>query len=76
MKKTRSRKSRDTVPLKVTRFYDVCRVQANYMMWRYAKGLLSYLDKRAKAIQLDYERVLTGKKTESPRSTKSKISVL
>jgi hypothetical protein len=48
-----------------------CRVQANYMMWRYAKGLLSYLDKRAKAIQLDYEKVLTGKKTESPRSTKS-----
>jgi hypothetical protein len=45
----------------------VCRVQANYMMWRYAKGLLSYLDKRAKAIQLDYEKVLTGKKTESPR---------
>jgi hypothetical protein len=42
------------------------------MMWRYAKGLLSYLDKRAKAIQLDYEKVLTGKKTESPRS---KISV-
>jgi len=51
----------------------VCRVQANYMMWRYAKGLLSYLDKRAKAIQLDYEKVLTGKKTESPRS---KISVI
>jgi hypothetical protein len=46
------------------------------MMWRYAKGLLSYLDKRAKAIQLDYEKVLTGKKTESPRSTKSQISVI
>lgn len=43
------------------------RTQANYMMWRYVKGLMSYLDKRAKAIQLDYERVLTGKKTQSPR---------
>jgi hypothetical protein len=46
------------------------------MMWRYAKGLLSYLDKRAKAIQLDYEKVLTGKKTESPRSTSPKVSVI
>ena len=45
----------------------MCRTQANYMVWRYVKGLMSYMDRRAKAIQLEYEKVLTGKKTQSPR---------
>jgi neprilysin len=43
------------------------RVQANYMLWRYIKSMMSYLDRRALDIKLDYDKVLSGKSQQSPR---------
>jgi len=43
------------------------RVVANYMIWRYIKSTMSYLDKDAREIVLDYSKVITGKETTPPR---------
>ncbi|XP_023346897.1 neprilysin-2 isoform X3 [Eurytemora carolleeae] len=43
------------------------RVQANYLLWRFIKGMVSFSDKEARQIQLKYNMVLTGKEQESPR---------
>ncbi len=44
------------------------RTQANYLMWRYMRSLLSYMDRKANTILLNYARVIFGKKTKAPRS--------
>jgi len=43
------------------------RVLANHMMWRFIKSTVSYLDKEALNIQLEYSKVLTGKEQQAPR---------
>ena len=43
------------------------RVVANYMIWRCIKSTMSYLDKDAREIVLDYSKVITGKETTPPR---------
>merc|ERR1719495_2430217 len=43
------------------------RVVANYMIWRYIKSTMSYLDKDAREIVLDYSKVITGKEQQAPR---------
>jgi hypothetical protein len=42
--------------------YSFCaRIQANYLMWRNARSLMSYLDARARDIVLQLDTALTGK---------------
>ncbi len=48
--------------------YSVGRTQANYLMWRYMRSLLSYMDRKANSILLNYARVIFGKKAKAPRS--------
>jgi hypothetical protein len=36
-------------------------------MWRYMSSLMSYMDKRANSILLNYSKVMYGKKTDAPR---------
>jgi membrane metallo-endopeptidase-like protein 1 len=43
------------------------RVQANYMMWRFIKTSLVFMDEEARDFSLEYTKALTGKETESPR---------
>jgi len=43
------------------------RVIANYMMWRYIKSSMPFLDKQALGIVHDYNKVITGKETIPPR---------
>jgi len=43
------------------------RVIANYMVWRYIKSSMSFLDKKAIKIVLDYSKVISGKETIPPR---------
>ena len=41
--------------------------KAFYFSNRYVKDMMPYSDKRARAILVEYNRVLTGKETEPPR---------
>jgi hypothetical protein len=43
------------------------RTQANYLVWRYMRSLLSYMDRKANTILLNYARVIFGKKAKAPR---------
>jgi len=43
------------------------RVVANYMMWRYVKTMVPFLDANALAIMQDYSKVLSGQGEESSR---------
>ncbi len=45
----------------------VGRTQANYLVWRYMRSLLSYMDRKANSILLNYARVIFGKKAKAPR---------
>jgi len=51
------------------------RAQANYIVWRNVKFAMSYLNKEAAAIKLEYSKVLTGKAQEAPRWEKCVKSV-
>ena len=43
------------------------RVQANYLVWRYVKSMMPYLDRKALDIKLAYDKVLSGKSQQAPR---------
>jgi len=43
------------------------RVQANYIIWRNIKSSMIYLNEKALEIQLEYNKVITGKAQKAPR---------
>ena len=43
------------------------RTQANYLLWRTARHLLNFLDTKARAIQLTFEKAITGKEATAAR---------
>ena len=61
-----------SVPKFVTELKDLLstvdnRVVANYMMWRYVKSVVSFLDRGAQDIGLNYSKVLYGQSKAPPR---------
>jgi len=43
------------------------RVQANYIMWRVVKSAMNFMNEEASEIQLEYNKVITGKAQKAPR---------